>query len=71
MSLQDDGVWSADADPELDFSGSWPGHSSGELLQLLSPDSLIQYKPPQTGLQSVCIMSDNDDKLLLLYAQCA
>lgn len=37
VSLQDDGVRSADAGPELDVSGSWPGHRCGELLHFLPP----------------------------------
>ena len=39
VSLQDDGVRSADAGPELDVSGSWPGHRCGELLHPPQPSA--------------------------------
>lgn len=47
VCLQDDGAWSADAGPELDFSGGWPGHCCGELLRFYAPHSLAY---PYTNL---------------------
>lgn len=47
VCLQDDGAWSADAGPELDFSGGWPGHCCGELLRFYAPH-LLAY--PYTNL---------------------
>lgn len=44
--LQDDGVWSSDAGPQLDLSGGRPGRRGGEWLHFTGPSGQTPVRSP-------------------------